>query len=108
MASQSSAKRHHYMVTCLLVFVHNNNPGQRFMNVVTSQENRFVPASALAEVRNSIVLRGNQEMGLEISEIRDVVVMSVSYLGYMTEKTFQDLPAHAPMADPNAPGPTIN
>lgn len=85
----SSRRNHYYMATALVGFIRDGQPKQRYMNIVMQSANRQINAAAINDARLALITRLNQEIEIQVSDIKDFVFLSFSYLGHMSEKEFQ-------------------
>ena len=93
-------KKHYFLLAALVVYQRDKLERQKPLNVLISSNTATVNRSLLGRAQQQAQVRFFTEFDREQkSEVVDVFVQSVSYLGEMTEKEF-----HAEFyIDPNAP-----
>ena len=94
-------KKHYFLLAALVVYQRDKLERQKPLNVLIPSDTATVNRSQLGRAQQQAQVRFFTEFDRERkSEVVDVFVQSVSYLGEMTEKEF-----HAEFyIDPNAPG----
>ena len=95
-------KKHYFLLAALVVYQRDKLERQKPLNVLIPSDTATVNRSQLGRAQQQAQVRFFTEFDRERkSEVVDVFVQSVSYLGEMTEKEF-----HAEFyIDPNAPEP---
>lgn len=95
-------KKHYFLLATLVVYQRDKLERQKPLNVLIPSDTATVNRSQLGRAQQQAQVRFFTEFDRERkSEVVDVFVQSVSYLGEMTEKEF-----HAEFyIDPNAPEP---
>ena len=95
-------KKHYFLLAALVVYQRDKLERQKPLNVLIPSDTATVNRSQLGRAQQQAQVRFFTEFDRERkSEVVDVFVQSVSYLGEMTEKEF-----HAEFyVDPNAPEP---
>ena len=93
-------KKHYFLLAALVVYQRDKLERQKPLNVLIPSDTQTVNRSQLGRAQQQAQVRFFTEFDRERkSEVVDVFVQSVSYLGEMTEKEF-----HAEFyVDPNAP-----
>lgn len=93
-------KKHYFLLAALVVYQRDKLERQKPLNVLIPSDTATVNRSQLGRAQQQAQVRFFTEFDRERkSEVVDVFVQSVSYLGEMTEKEF-----HAEFyVDPNAP-----
>ncbi len=110
-----SDKKHYFMISGSIMFtvgkpeeVENLMPHNVFVNAIVRHENTNFPVAKLAKAQQnlhkSFVMKLPQP---EITNVHDIVIMSVSYLGEMTEEEFQ-APPEEPTLETNPEPSTKN
>ena len=92
-------KKHYFLLAALVVYRRDNLERQKPLNILITSDTATVNRSQLGRAQQQAQVRFFTEFDRERkSEVVDVFVQSVSYLGEMTEKEF-----HAEFyVDPNA------
>ena len=95
-------KKHYFLLAALVVYQRDKLERQKPLNILITSETQTVNRSQLGRAQQQAQVRFFTEFDRERkSEVVDVFVQSVSYLGEMTEQEF-----HAEFyVDPNAPEP---
>ena len=93
-------KKHYFLLAALVVYQRDKLERQKPLNVLITSDTQTVNRSQLGRAQQQAYVRFFTEFDREQkSEVVDVFVQSVSYLGEMTEQEF-----HAEFyVDPNAP-----
>lgn len=93
-------KKHYFLLAALVVYQRDKLERQKPLNVLIPSDTATVNRSQLGRAQQQAQVRFFTEFDRERkSEVVDVFIQSVSYLGEMTEKEF-----HAEFyIDPNAP-----
>ena len=93
-------KKHYFLLATLVVYQRDKLERQKPLNILIPSDSATVNRSQLGRAQQQAQVRFFTEFDRERkSEVVDVFVQSVSYLGEMTEKEF-----HAEFyTDPNAP-----
>ena len=93
-------KKHYFLLAALVVYQRDKLERQKPLNVLIPSDTATVNRSQLGRAQQQAQVRFFTEFDRERkSEVVDVFVQSVSYLGEMTDKEF-----HAEFyVDPNAP-----
>lgn len=93
-------KKHYFLLAALVVYQRDKLERQKPLNILIPSDTATVNRSQLGRAQQQAQVRFFTEFDRERkSEVVDVFVQSVSYLGEMTEKEF-----HAEFyVDPNAP-----
>lgn len=88
-------KTHHYfMVTGEIVFSPENEENVHAirMNAIITGESKELPVRALGKAQQALQVQFYQRMDTTKVNVRDVVLMNFSYLGYMTKEEFEKPP----------------
>lgn len=93
-------KKHYFLLAALVVYQRDKLERQKPLNILITSETQTVNRSQLGRAQQQAQVRFFTEFDRERkTEVVDVFVQSVSYLGEMTEKEF-----HAEFyVDPDAP-----
>lgn len=90
-------KRHYYLVAGEVVFINPDETlGTLRLNTVTRTKKQLFTAQNLGESQQALQMqfhRNCETRGVPLLNIFDVFIMSVSYLGHMTEEEFNKAPA---------------
>ena len=87
-------KQHYHLVAGLVMF---GNPeteqiGSLTLNTVLRSDSQNVPVRQIGRAQQALQMIFRQKTEDETSQIVDVPIMSISYLGFMTEEEFQAPP----------------
>lgn len=94
---------HFYMVTAMVAYVRDGQPKSKHINVFSQLDDKKITAGVLNAARQGIIERVITQGDLSPEDIRDIVFINWSYLGFMTEKDFQDneqQPKSGPVSSP--------
>lgn len=81
---------HRYMVTLATTFKNaNGGGGMKYINTMISRPKKTLPLVFLKQSQDSVAMQ-LQYFGIQPDDIVDVTVLSVSYLGHMTEREFTE------------------
>ena len=82
-------RSHFYMATVMVSYASDIGSGSTFMNFVLQIPEKKITAESIDTGRTMVVQRALTE-GLvkEISQMKDIIFMSWSHLGFMTEQEF--------------------
>lgn len=88
----SAKKNHFYLVAAMVTFNIEGEEGTRshMLNTMIKTKDNFVSLENLGRAQQAVQMRLAGILGEDSakSNVIDVVVMSVSYMGYMSEKDF--------------------
>ena len=95
-----SEKKHYFLISGSIMFtvgdikdLENIQPSNIFVNAIVRHDDENFPARKLAKAQQN--LHKSFVMKLpepELANIHDIIILSVSYLGEMTEEEFQATP----------------
>lgn len=94
----------YFMAAVLAIYMKDEQQRQRNMNVLLQLAAPVVNKDGLAQIQRSAVARLNTENGVAVTDVKDVVIQSISFLGVMTPEDFEGNQA-APVA---AAAPPVN
>lgn len=83
----------HFLVTALAIYERDGVQKQRHLNIHAANENAFLNRASLSAINVAIVDRLTRENAVDPSQIKDVVILNISYLGVMTDEEFSTAPA---------------
>ena len=101
---------HRYMLTLLATFEREGRGGMKHVTTMVERNKKTLPLVFLKQSQDSVAIQ-LQYFGIAPEEIVDVTVLSVSYLGHMTDAEFttglsQDQAASVDLAGkPDMPAP---
>lgn len=85
------ARNNYFMGCAMVAYVRDDAPRQRHMNFVTQIPDKKISAGVIDHARKALISRIVLEGGIPQEDIRDVVFLTWSHLGFMTEDEFQDI-----------------
>jgi hypothetical protein len=99
-------KKHYFLIAAEIVFTgkgENDGLQSLRLNGVTTNKDKSFPAAMIGRGQQVAQMQFFKRMGEHVNEVevRDVVLINVSYLGEFTEEEFNTLP---PEMQPPAPG----
>ena len=97
----SSRRSHYYMATALIGFIRDDQPKQRYMNIVMQSTDRSITAASINDARLALITRLHTEIQIQVEDIKDFVFLGFSYLGHMSEREFQGEAASRMPATPS-------
>ena len=106
-----SIQKHHYFLTAVqFAFKRDNEDGtstvmERKMNVMVKSEKKNVDYAALERARIAAIERLVDENKVDTSNILDYIVLTMNYLGHMTDQQFMYDPRKAQAALPTQVAP---
>lgn len=90
-----SEKKHHYLVVGEIVYTvkdADNIHALRLNAVVLGDTADTIPARVIGAAQQALQMQFHQRMDDPSVTVRDVVIMGMPYLGYMTQEEFQKVP----------------
>lgn len=85
-----SRKMHYFMVAAMSTYEREGALKTRHLNVLAAAETQNLTKKDLDSVHRTILQRLTNENGVAPDQLKDTVLISISHLGYMTEKTFMN------------------
>lgn len=85
-------KLSHFLVAALAIYERDGVHKQRHLNIHAETEEPFINRAALSNINLAIVNRIAYENGVEQGQVKDVVILGISFLGVMTEDEFNAPP----------------
>jgi len=105
--TQSNPGNCYFIATALCIYVKEDDGEtaikQRHLNVLLESDTAAITKSQLNTLHRSAMQRLNAENGVTPDQIKDIVIMNVSYLGQMLPEQFHENPAPEP--DSEQPNP---
>lgn len=101
-------RKHYYLVAGELVLQQDDDtPAQARLNTVTATDYQRFATADIAKAQQALQMLFHRRMGEHAGTVKviDVVLLSVSYLGHMTEAEFQKMPGAATVSPHAAPTP---
>lgn len=95
-------KKHHYLVAAEVVFLseeEGEHPNAIRLNAVLAQEDKALPVKSIGRAQQAVQLNFFKRMNDAKIQVLDVVIISFSYLGHMSEKEFQKVPEGHQLAE---------
>lgn len=89
------AKQQHYHLVAGLVMFGNPETqeiGSLTLNTVLRSDSQNVPVRQIGRAQQALQMVFRQKTGDETTQVVDVPILSISYLGYMSEEEFQAPP----------------
>lgn len=85
-------KQHYYLGSTKVIFLHkeSGNVSELHLNVMLRRDQNYVNAKGMGNIQTSAQMLFFQKMEVEQYDIIDVFIVSVSYLGHMTEAEFTE------------------
>ncbi len=109
-----SEKKHYFLISGSIMFtvgdiekLENIQPNNVFVNAIVRHDDKNFPARKLAKAQQN--LHKSFVMKLpepELANIHDIIILSVSYLGEMTEEEFQAAPEELKLPTGEQPAST--
>lgn len=97
----SKTRNHYYMVTALVTYVRRSDeveiPKQKHMNAVLGMEDKKITSMVVNNAKQNILQRMIIEGDVQPDAIKDIVFLGWSYLGFMTDQEFHDIPEEKPI-----------
>lgn len=89
MSTKTDIPMHYHLVSGLVLFTRPNSDvvEQIHINTTVQTKNKTVPAKAIGQAQQGIQMLLFKREGAEIT-VTDVFIISVSYLGHMTQAAF--------------------
>lgn len=85
------ARHHYYLVTAMVAYMREDQPRQRHMNLVTQLDEKKITANTIDCARTTLLQRMASDGQVPPEDVRDIVFINFSHLGFMTEDEFQDM-----------------
>jgi hypothetical protein len=87
-SSVSKRKPVYFMAAVLAVYERDETTKQRHINVLLEADTLNLTKAHLAQVQKSSMARLHAENNVEPSNVKDVIILNISFLGQMTEQQF--------------------
>ena len=87
--TDTKTRFYHYMATCQVIYMKNETQKQRTINILLLVEVPVITAKDLRNVNTNAIGRISQENDILPNEVKDVVFLGLSFLGFMSEDEFQ-------------------
>lgn len=89
MSIKSDNPMHYHLVSGMVLFTRQNSDvvEEIYLNTTVQTKNKTVPAKAIGQAQQGIQMLLFKREGAEVT-VTDVFIMSVSYLGHMTQEAF--------------------
>ena len=90
-----SEKKHHYLVVGEIVYTvkdTDNIHALRLNAVILGDTDDTIPARVIGAAQQALQMQFHQRMDDPSVTVRDVVIMGMLYLGFMTQEEFQKVP----------------
>lgn len=84
----SETAYHHFLIAALVIYAKDGTAKQRYMNMVLHQPSKNIRASTLDTARMNILQRFITEHQLTQEDIQDLVFLTITPLGLMTQSEF--------------------
>lgn len=91
----------YFMAAVLAIYEKEGAQKQRHMNILLNLPSPHINKDALANIQRGAMARLTAENGVEAADVKDVIILSTSLLGAMTQEEFEGSTAAAvqpPMA----------
>lgn len=93
MAQNRYRKSHIYIATGLIGYVRDGEPKQRHMNIMVQREDKKITYETINTIRMSCIQRLHDENKVAPEDVKDFVILNISYLGHMAQSEFEGRPA---------------
>lgn len=88
MEQNQEVKKHYWMGSVVISFVHEGAPMDTNLNVLLSSESQTVTKKMLERAQVQAQVQLAKSLGDNLPDVKHVYLQSINYLGYMTEKEF--------------------
>ena len=95
----------HFLVTALAIYEREGVQKQRHLNIHASNEHAFLNRASLSAINIAVVDRLVRENAIDPNQIKDVVLLNISYLGSMTDEEFAAEPIGPDVSEEPVPEP---
>lgn len=97
--------KNHFLVAALAIYDREGVQKSRHLNIHAADENSHLNRQSLSAINVAVVDRLNRESNIDPSQIKDVVILNISFLGVMTDEEFAGAAAEEETAPETAPEP---
>lgn len=88
MEQNQDVKKHYWMGSAVISFVHEDMPMDTSLNVLLTNKDQFVTKKMLERAQVQAQIQLSKNLGDKLPDVKHVYMQSMSYLGHMTEKEF--------------------